>query len=221
MKSPHRKQPRNSVKGAPRTRATTRSTAGPGYDFEDRIAAWIMVGMLRGAPLPTASVYATEIRWQTRNQIDDLAVLGQDAQGARHVFALSCKSSVQVTANGLPQDFVEAAWLHLRAHAAADGVCRAVLMARDNHPPFNAPWAAVPRTRGAEPSRAQSQISHMSCSLPETTITMTGCWTRPSASCGGISPASLSSTTTAWTWTACDSSVRHSGRISKAGVRKP
>ncbi len=115
--------------------------------------------MLRGAPLAIASVYATEIRWQTRNQIDDLAVLGQDAQGARHDFALSCKSSVQVTANGLPQDFVEAAWLHLRAHAAAHGLCRAVLMARDNHPPFNALWADIKGWCAEGPAEAGGRIA--------------------------------------------------------------
>lgn len=144
---------------ASRLRATTRSTAGPGYDFEDRVAAWILVGMLRGATLPITSVHVAEMRWQTRQQIDDLAVSGQDGQGARHAFALSCKSSVQVTANGLPQDFVVAAFAYWKSYAPNDGSCHAVLVTRDNHPAFNAVWADIKGWCAEGPSEAALRIA--------------------------------------------------------------
>jgi hypothetical protein len=32
--------------------ATTRSTAGLGFDFEDQIGAWMLLKMLSGEPLP-------------------------------------------------------------------------------------------------------------------------------------------------------------------------
>ena len=31
---------------------TTRSTAGPGFDFEDQIAAWLLLKMLTGETIP-------------------------------------------------------------------------------------------------------------------------------------------------------------------------
>ncbi len=159
MKKPRRKRPAKPPGRATPARATTRSTAGPGYDFEDRVAAWIMAGMLHGAPLPIAAIHATEIRWQTRQQIDDLAVVAQDARGARHTLALSCKSSVQVSANGLPQNFAAAAWLHTRAHAASNEVCHAVLVTRDNHPAFNALWADIKGWCGEGPAEAGGRMA--------------------------------------------------------------
>lgn len=159
MNKPRSKRPAQPPRRATPSRATTRSTAGPGYDFEDQVAAWIMVGMLHGAPLPIAPVHATEIRWQTRQQIDDLAVSAKDARGVRHTFALSCKSSVQVSANGLPQNFVEAAWLHMRAHPAINGVCHAVLVTRDNHPAFNALWTDIKGWCGEGPAEAGGRMA--------------------------------------------------------------
>jgi len=159
MKKPrHKRPPRPGTRAAP-ARATTRSTAGPGYDFEDRVAAWIMVGMLHGEPLPIAGVHTTVVRWQTRQMIDDLAVLGTDADGAHHTFALSCKSNVQVTSNGLPQDFIEAAWSHTRTHSADDSACHAVLVTRDNHPGFNAAWTDIKGWCTEGPAEAAGRIA--------------------------------------------------------------
>jgi hypothetical protein len=118
-----------------------------------------MVGMLHGAPLPIAGVHATLVRWQTRHMIDDLAVLGTDVDGTRHTFALSCKSNVQVSANGLPRDFVKAAWSHTRTHTAVDGVCHAVLATRDNHPGFNAAWTDIKGWCAEGPAEATGRIA--------------------------------------------------------------
>ncbi len=115
--------------------------------------------MLHGAPLPIATVRATEICWQTRSQIDDLAVVAYDARGARHSLALSCKSSVQVSANGLPPTFAEAAWRHTRTHAASNKVCHAVLVTRDNHPAFNAPWADIKGWCAEGPDVAAARVA--------------------------------------------------------------
>ena len=46
-------------------RATTRSTAGPGYQFEDLVAAWLMVKMLRGEVIPGINVPGNKLQMQT------------------------------------------------------------------------------------------------------------------------------------------------------------
>jgi hypothetical protein len=47
-----KKTGRKSVKTAVVRASTTRSTAGPGFDFEDRVAAWLLLKTLTGQPLP-------------------------------------------------------------------------------------------------------------------------------------------------------------------------
>lgn len=42
-------------------------------------------------------------------QIDDLICIGRDSAGTEHRLAISCKSNVQVSASGWPEDFAEAA----------------------------------------------------------------------------------------------------------------
>lgn len=157
MKKPPRRKPANGKPRRARPTVTTRSTAGPGYDFEDRVAAWIMVGMLRGAPVLGAIIFAREIRWQTGRPIDDLAIVGADTQGSGHAFALSCKSSVQVTAKGLPEGFVAPAWQHWQSEGSS-GCAHVVLVTRDDHHAFNALWSDIKGWCAEGPSSAISRI---------------------------------------------------------------
>jgi hypothetical protein len=98
-------------KGRP---STTRSTAGPGFDFEDQVAAWLLLKALTGQPLPVVDGIGTRLQMQTEAlgwDIDDILVttVADGPVGLRHL-AVSCKSNVQVTASSLPADFVARCW---------------------------------------------------------------------------------------------------------------
>ena len=94
--------------------ATTRSTAGPGYKFEDLTAAWLIVKMLRGEAIPGINDLGEKLQMQTKAlgwEIDDLLVSGHGANGAAAPrLSVSCKSNVQVSSAGLPEAFIVAAW---------------------------------------------------------------------------------------------------------------
>lgn len=97
-------------------RATTRSTAGPGYQFEDLVAAHLLVRMLLGRPLPGTGPGGTKLQFQTNPlgwHIDDLLATAVYQTSPRQL-ALSCKSNHQVTGKGLPAEFVNAAWAQWR-----------------------------------------------------------------------------------------------------------
>src|SRR4051794_29306772 len=77
---------------------TTRSTAGPGFDFEDRVAAWLLVRMLIGEPLPAIEGTGVMLQMQAAAVgwlIDDLLVTGVLPTGEGRQLAISCKSNVQ------------------------------------------------------------------------------------------------------------------------------
>ena len=129
-------------------KATTRSTAGPGYQFEDLVAAWLMVKMLRGEVIPGISVPGNKLQMQTSAlgwEIDDLLVYGEpsiDGEVAR--LAISCKSNVQVTAAGLPATFVSTAWKQWQKPALMDHHRDVIaLVPRDRHTGFAAVWADI------------------------------------------------------------------------------
>jgi hypothetical protein len=129
---------------APRRAAvtTTRSTSGEGYDFEDLVSAWLLVKMLTGEPVPGPQSLGTGIKNQTEAlgwKVDDLLV---ETLGAP--LAVSCKGNVQVSANGLPKDFVERAWSQTHADEPAEGR-RAffALATRGSHAGFEATWADI------------------------------------------------------------------------------
>lgn len=109
--------------------------------------------------MPFASAHAREIRWQTGKTIDDLAITGEGAQGGRHEFAFSCKSSVQVTAKGLPRDFIERAWPQWQKFDAANAVCHIVLATRGGHNAFEAPWTDIKGWCAEGPNAAGSRIA--------------------------------------------------------------
>jgi hypothetical protein len=93
--------------------STTRSTAGPGFDFEDRVAAWLLLKTLSGQPLPGVEGFATRLQMQTEAlgwTIDDILVTVRASPDDERHIAISCKSNVQVTRSGLPADFVTRCW---------------------------------------------------------------------------------------------------------------
>src|SRR5271169_7074965 len=87
--------------------STTRSTAGTGFDFEDRVGAWLFLKAVSGQPLPGVEGIATRLQMQTEALgwvIDDILLTTTVSPNERRHLAISCKSNVQVTRSGLPAD---------------------------------------------------------------------------------------------------------------------
>ncbi|MDK4715889.1 hypothetical protein [Rhizobium sp. CNPSo 4039] len=148
-------------KGRRTGQATTRQTAGPGFTFEDLVAASLTTKLLVGEALPAVGNAGNIIQSQTdalRWRIDDLLVTAE-ADG-KHL-ALSCKSNMQVTANGLPADFVHRAWTQWRA---SDGPMQQAtdvlaLVTRGRHATFTPPWSdIVTWCSGVDPELAITRI---------------------------------------------------------------
>jgi hypothetical protein len=144
---------------------TTRSTAGPGFDFEDHVAAWLLIKMLSGEPLPGVnSADGARLLTQTGAlgwRLDDLLVVCTPKQGDQRQLAISCKSNVQVTASGLPRDFVAAAWQQWRASDAGPmrrGSDTLMLVTRGRHPTFEPLWADIKNWCDGDPALALARI---------------------------------------------------------------
>jgi hypothetical protein len=93
--------------------STTRSTAGPGFDFEDHVAAWLLLKVLSGQPIPGVEGAGTRLQMQTEAlgwSIDDILLTATVSQDDQRHLAISCKSNVQVTTSGLPADFMIRCW---------------------------------------------------------------------------------------------------------------
>lgn len=127
--------------------ATTRSTAGPGYAFEDQVAADLLSRFLLDMPIPAIDVPGVQLLSQVRAlglPIDDLLCIGTDGDGGKHKLALSCKSNMQVTANGLPSDFITAAWAMWRDRNRISPKTDAMaLVTRGRHQAFDPIWADI------------------------------------------------------------------------------
>ncbi|MEG3791242.1 hypothetical protein V1318_14020 [Lysobacter sp. CCNWLW3] len=101
---------------AKHTPAPLRSTSGAGFEFEDLISAWQLVKALSGEQAPGVGHVVTQVQAQVsdlRWYIDDLLLTAQ-ATGAPRRLAISAKGNLQVTAAGLPADFVKRAWAQWR-----------------------------------------------------------------------------------------------------------
>jgi hypothetical protein len=123
--------------------ATRRSTAGTGFDFEDGVAAWVLLQALAGRGLPVEGI-VERLQMQTGSlhwDIDDLLLT---TQGARHL-AISCKGNVQVSANGLPESFATQAWqLWTKADSPFDPATdRLALATQGTHAGFQSAWSDV------------------------------------------------------------------------------
>src|SRR5580704_4783298 len=125
--------------------ATTRSTGGTGYQFEDLTAAWLIVKMLRGEVVPGIDQPGDKLQMQTAAlgwKIDDLLVSGGPSHEDVARLSISCKSNVHVSSAGLPAAFVGLAWSQWREanpmRRDRDGIA---LVTRGRHPGFSATWA--------------------------------------------------------------------------------
>jgi hypothetical protein len=125
--------------------ATTRSTAGPGFAFEDLVAADLLARFVLDIPIPGIEVPGREILSQTGAlgwAIDDLVCVGSGPDGKARHLALSCKSNVQVTASGWPKDFVGAAWTLWRAQSPFNRSTDHIgLVTRGRNAAFDAIWS--------------------------------------------------------------------------------
>jgi hypothetical protein len=152
--------------GKPKSSATTRSTAGGGFGFEDQIAAFLLVKMLSGEPLPGLGDegLGSLLHMQTSSLgwlIDDLLAVSESA-GTQ--LALSCKSNTQVAGTGLPDSFVVAAWQQWKASRPAGPFDRAkdrlMLVTRGKHQTFEPLWADI-KSWCSHSDNASSLASHI------------------------------------------------------------
>lgn len=139
------KAPRGgSEKRAP---ATLRSTSGAGFEFEDLISAWHLVKAQSGEQTPGIGGVVTQVQAQVSTlgwSIDDLLLTAQAANAQRRL-AISAKGNLQVTAAGLPADFVTRAWEQWRDpqgpfNRVTDGMA---LVTLGTHQTFAPAWREV------------------------------------------------------------------------------
>ena len=127
------------------TIATTRSTAGPGFAFEDLVAADLLTRFILDMPITGIDVPGQEILSQAGAlgwTIDDLVCVGADRDGNARRLALSCKSNVQVTASGWPKDFIKAAWRLWRTQSPFNrSIDHIGLVTRGRNAAFDAIWS--------------------------------------------------------------------------------
>lgn len=153
----------SGVGGAKRAPATLRSMSGAGFEFEDLISAWQLVKGLSGEQVPGVGGVITQVQAQVSTlgwSIDDL-LLTALAAGAPRRLAISAKGNLQVTAAGLPADFVTCAWEQWRDpqgpfNRAADGLA---LVTLGTHQAFDPVWREVKNAcSGADTALAMSRI---------------------------------------------------------------
>jgi hypothetical protein len=121
--------------------------SGAGFEFEDLISAWQLVKALSGEQAPGIGRVVTQIQAQVSTlgwHIDDLLLTAQ-AAGAPQRLATSAKGNLQVTASGLPADFVTRAWEQWRDlqgpfNRATDGLA---LVTLGTHHVFDPAWREV------------------------------------------------------------------------------
>lgn len=131
-----------------RATATLRSTSGAGFEFEDLISAWQLVKALSGEQAPGIGGVLTQIQAQVSTLgwgIDDLLLTAQASAVAPRRLAVSAKGNLQVSAAGLPADFVTRAWEQWRDlqgpfNRAADGLA---LVTLGTHQGFDSAWREV------------------------------------------------------------------------------
>jgi hypothetical protein len=143
--------------------ATLRSMSGAGFDFEDLISAWQLVKALSGEHAPGIANVVTQVQAQVSSlgwRIDDLLLTAQ-APDAPQRLAISAKGNLQVTAAGLPSDFVTRAWEQWRDqqgsfNRAADALA---LVTLGTHQDFDPAWREVKNAcSGTDTVLAMSRI---------------------------------------------------------------
>jgi len=71
-------------------------TAGPGFDFEDRVAAWLLLKALSGQPLPSVDGVAARLQMQVDAlgwHIDDILLAATVSADDARRLAISCKGN--------------------------------------------------------------------------------------------------------------------------------
>jgi hypothetical protein len=144
---------KTSKRNAPSGRSTKpgaaplRSTSGAGFDFEDLISGRQLVKALSGEPVTGIEGVVTQVQAQVSSlgwHIDDL-LLTINATAATRQLAMSVKGNLQVTAAGLPTDFVKRAWEQWRNTQGPfnRGVDQLALVTSGTHPEFAPTWREV------------------------------------------------------------------------------
>lgn len=137
--------------------------SGAGFDFEDLTSAWQLVKALSGEQAPGTGGVVTQVQAQVSTlgwRIDDLLLTSQATGGPRRL-AISVKGNLQVSAAGLPADFVTRAWEQWRDHQGpfnrlADGLA---LVTLGTHQAFDPVWREVKNAcSGADTVLAMSRI---------------------------------------------------------------
>ena len=157
------KKRKKRKKGA--TPSTRRSTAGVGFAFEDQVAAWYVLKILTGQPLLGIEGNVSRLQMQTESLgwfIDDVLLTATAGAADDRRLAISCKSNVQVSASGLPSDFLERVWKQWGGagagpmHRDKDGL---MLATRGYHAAFMATWSDLKTwAPGADVAFAISQM---------------------------------------------------------------
>ena len=143
------KRPAKQIKNKAVRPSTTRSTAGPGFDFEDQVAAWLLLKVLTGQPLPGIEGIGTRLQMQVESLgwvIDDILLTTMESPGDQRHLAMSCKSNVQVTASRLPADFVSRCWkqwAQVNPNPMQRGKDRLMLVTRGRNNAFMATWSEL------------------------------------------------------------------------------
>jgi hypothetical protein len=147
-----------------RAPATLRSLSGAGFEFEDLISAWLQIKMLTGEPMPAIGGAGIQLQAQVSSlgwHIDDLLLTAQSNTGSFGRLAISAKGNLQVTASGLPADFVKRAWEQWRnsdspMNRSGDGLALVTLGA---HRVFDPSWREVKNVcNGSDMALATSRI---------------------------------------------------------------
>lgn len=149
--------------GVKRGSGTLRSMSGAGFELEDLVSAWLLVKALSGELAPGIGGVVTQVQAQVSTlgwRVDDLLVAAQTAGSTRRL-AISVKGNLQVTAAGLPADFVSRAWEQWRDsqgpfNRATDGLA---LVTLGTHRVFDPAWREVKNAcNGADTALAISRI---------------------------------------------------------------
>lgn len=133
-------------KGRAKAAATTRSTSGVAYEFEDHVAASYMVRAMAGLPMPASETAAVRLQFQTQAldwSVDDLLMLGEGADQPAQL-AISCKSNLQVGPGGFPAEFARAVWADWdRIDSAHRQSVLFALATRGKHDAFEKTWTDI------------------------------------------------------------------------------
>ena len=101
--------------------APLKSKSGGGYNFEHKVGAYFLSYLLANRSFDGSLGGITRIDFQMRGdgfQIDDLCITFSLQGKIKRIF-LSVKSNSQFTKNGVPKDFVQAAWVDFTGFVGA------------------------------------------------------------------------------------------------------